>query len=164
MSRTMDWSRAPQVVVFAAVLLLSAGAQQLHRWVDSEGNVHYSDQPPPANARDIKTISGSGTRTNNKSEDSDEVEDAPSYVDQEAEFQERQVMKAEAEAKERQAEEEAAEKKRNCSAARGQVQTLNAGGRITRRNDEGEVEFLDDKLIAKELEHANKMVKQWCES
>jgi hypothetical protein len=37
-------------------LLVSAGVAhaELFRWVDKDGNVHYSDQPPPPNARDVQ--------------------------------------------------------------------------------------------------------------
>ena len=39
------------------VLLFSAGASlagNLYRWVDSEGTVHYSDQPPPPSIKDVQ--------------------------------------------------------------------------------------------------------------
>jgi len=43
---------------FMALLLLLpikvAGAAQMYRWVDSDGNVFYSDQLPPVSARDIE--------------------------------------------------------------------------------------------------------------
>jgi uncharacterized protein DUF4124 len=37
---------------FLAALLISAtaGAGSMYRWVDSDGKVHYSDQPPPTSA------------------------------------------------------------------------------------------------------------------
>lgn len=41
-------------LLIVAMLLLGAGNEPLYRWVDSEGNVHYSDQPPPPNAKDIQ--------------------------------------------------------------------------------------------------------------
>lgn len=34
-----------------SVISTTAMAQQLYRWVDAEGRVHYTDQPPPPNAR-----------------------------------------------------------------------------------------------------------------
>lgn len=38
-----------------------AGAQQVYRWVDAEGNVTYSDQPPPG--REVDTVPLRITRT-----------------------------------------------------------------------------------------------------
>ena len=39
-------------------LLLAAApvlAQQMYRWTDAEGRVHYSDQPPPKDAKNVQT-------------------------------------------------------------------------------------------------------------
>ncbi len=38
------------VLVAAPVL-----AQQMYRWTDAEGRVHYSDQPPPKEAKNVQT-------------------------------------------------------------------------------------------------------------
>ncbi len=35
-------------------LASSAHAQELYRWVDKEGKVHYSDMPPPADAKNTQ--------------------------------------------------------------------------------------------------------------
>jgi len=44
--------------LFLAPLLLllvgAANAAQMYRWVDSDGNVQYTDLPPPASAKDIQ--------------------------------------------------------------------------------------------------------------
>jgi glutaredoxin len=37
---------------------VAAQAGQLYRWVDAQGRVSYSDQPPPANAKKFTTVSG----------------------------------------------------------------------------------------------------------
>lgn len=46
------------------LLLLLAGtwaqAGELYRWVDAQGNVTYSDQPPPLTAKQKATIKGKG--------------------------------------------------------------------------------------------------------
>ena len=31
----------------AALMLMTARADQVYRWVDAQGNVHYSQTPPP---------------------------------------------------------------------------------------------------------------------
>lgn len=38
---------APFIVICGVVLSVAASAQQVYRWVDEDGVVHYSDQPPP---------------------------------------------------------------------------------------------------------------------
>lgn len=36
------------------VLACSAAAASLYRWVDADGKVHYTDQPPPSDARTVE--------------------------------------------------------------------------------------------------------------
>jgi len=38
-------------LVAGAACITAAGAGELYRWVDENGRVHYTDQPPPAQAR-----------------------------------------------------------------------------------------------------------------
>lgn len=50
-------------VLFLLVLGLSAGllhAAELYKWRDADGHVHYSDQPPPPNAKSVERKSGKG--------------------------------------------------------------------------------------------------------
>ncbi len=54
------------IVIF--LCLATAGlaqAGELFRWVDADGKVHYTDQPPPANAKKVeeKKLSGSTINT-----------------------------------------------------------------------------------------------------
>jgi glutaredoxin len=48
---------AMKLRILICALLLSAGASQagnLYRWVDSNGTVHYSDQPPPPSVKKVE--------------------------------------------------------------------------------------------------------------
>lgn len=149
------------------VLLLAASAtsmaQHTYRWDDADGQTHYSDQPPPTGALNVKVIKNTGFDSEDEDEDDYESDDeAPSYLDQEADFQERQARKAE---EQEEAEKErlaAAEKKRNCELARSNYNTISAGGRITRVNKDGEREFLSDDEIEKETVKARATMEQWC--
>ena len=50
----------------AIALPLAADAQQVYRWVDADGRVQYSDQPPPRGAQNVqeKNIGGSSIQNN----------------------------------------------------------------------------------------------------
>ena len=50
----------------AIALPLAADAQQVYRWVDAEGRVQYSDQPPPPGAKNVqeKNVGGSSIQNN----------------------------------------------------------------------------------------------------
>lgn len=48
-------------VAFSMLMLACAYAQaDLYRWVDANGKVQYSDQPPPANIKNVDTIKAKG--------------------------------------------------------------------------------------------------------
>ena len=57
-------SRAIVTLLLAMSLAHStAQAGQLYRWVDSTGRVTYSDQPPPANTKQVQDMGKKGTRS-----------------------------------------------------------------------------------------------------
>lgn len=41
-------------IVLALAMASSLQAAQLYRWVDADGKVHYTDKPPPKEAKDIE--------------------------------------------------------------------------------------------------------------
>lgn len=42
---------------------LAAGAQQMYRWTDSTGKIHFTDTPPPASAREVRRRGDRGGNT-----------------------------------------------------------------------------------------------------
>jgi len=150
------------------VLLLGASslavAGDLYRWVDAQGQVHYSDEPPPADAREVKAIRSKGVDPSpqEQPEDSEENNAEPSYVEQQAAFEERQAKKAEEQAKAEQKKQLAAERKKNCEAARGNYNTVSTGGRVMRINAQGEREYLSDEEIKQQAAEAKKSMDEWC--
>ncbi len=50
--------------VLLAVALAGAQAQQMYRWVDKDGKVHYTQQPPPADARNVQRRTAASGATN----------------------------------------------------------------------------------------------------
>jgi len=48
-------------MLFPVLVLACVAAQaELYRWVDADGKVHYSDQPPPASIKQFNTIKAEG--------------------------------------------------------------------------------------------------------
>jgi hypothetical protein len=154
----------------AAILLAmsSWASAQMYKWVDAEGNVHYSDQPPPsqgvkqqrtmpkprAAALAAPATSGDGTQS--------ATNRPKTPAEQEMEFRKRRLEAAEAEAKRQQEAEAAKEKQRNCDQAKARVAMLQQGGRITRASASGEQVYLDEADIARELVDARKIADSWC--
>jgi hypothetical protein len=137
--------------------ILLGGATLLHaelyRWVDAEGRVHYTDTPPPANARKSEEL-----QRPRRAAPATPVTPA----EQEAAFRKRQLEKAEQQAEQERARKEAETKKRNCDSARSQLAGLQAGGRITRYNAQGEREYLSEQEIQSSIVRAEKSVADWC--
>ena len=167
----------------AAVMPATA---ETYKWTDADGKVHYSDQPPPPSVKNSTTMSpkkrtsrsapaaapeaqsspdaAAGASPKPAAGDSDTPKATGPKTPQEldAEFKQRQVKAAEEEAARRKADQELAEKNRNCQQARQNVARLEAGGRMTRYNDKGELEYLGDEDIAAELARARQIADSWC--
>ena len=48
------------VLLLACVLACVAAQADFYRWADAAGEIHYSDQPPPANVKQFEKIKASG--------------------------------------------------------------------------------------------------------
>ena len=42
------------LIAFSLLVFTFAAQAQLYRWTDENGKVHYTDTPPPANAKDVQ--------------------------------------------------------------------------------------------------------------
>lgn len=150
-------------LLLSAVLMVLSGAVQaeLYRWVDENGRVHYTDTPPPPNAKKTEEIDAKRRAAPAAQTDGDAAQ-GKSYVEQEAEFQKRQVQKAEKQAAEAREKEQAEARKRGCQEARTELAGLQAGNRITQYNAQGERVFLDDREIKEKIAQVKKSIADLC--
>jgi Domain of unknown function (DUF4124) len=164
-----------RIVILAVMLAFAAGASaQMYRWVDKDGRVHYTSQPPPAGtqSRTLETpppVSSSPARDSEGKEvggKEPEAKDAPkgplTPVQQEQEFRKRQLEAQKAREKDAQASRDAEAKQQNCARARETLATFESGQRISRSNAQGERYYLDDAARERETEAARKAVSDWC--
>ena len=152
-------------------LLIAPVAAGMYKWTDENGNVHYTDQPPPAAARKSETIKAPKTpqappppaaAPADPSGKPPAATGPKSVSDQEMEFRKRRLQQAEAEAKAQKDAQAAEEKKRNCQRSMEQVQAYERGGRVTRYGPNGEQIYLTDQEIQAELVNARKAADSWC--
>lgn len=137
---------------------------ELYKWTDAQGIVHYSDQPPPPNVKQPVTVK---PRTPAAPTAAPEADGAPAagpktHVEQDADFNRRRVEAAEKEAAEKKVAKEAEEKRKNCELAKAQLARVQSGTRITRYNENGETEYLNDAEIAQEAVRAKQAADSWC--
>ena len=151
------------LALLAGAWLGSAPAvAQTYKWKDADGKIHYSDQPPPPNVKDMTVAPRKQSAPAAPPAKGAAPAKAKTYVEQEAEFKKRQVEQAERDAAEKKLADEAADKKRNCDQVRGQLKSLQAGGRVTQTNANGEREYMSDAQIGQEVERLKKAEASLC--
>lgn len=147
-----------------AFLFLFAGSTSadVYKWVDKDGKVQYSDQPP---------LSGDAKKMKKKTKDTGNAapastgtggKPAASVTDQELEFRKRKMEQEEAE-KKKLAEQEIAEKNKGyCNNMRGELQANKDGVRIVQYNDKGERVALDDNQRARSRTQLEERIAKEC--
>ena len=162
------------VFLFASLSLANADAQ-VHKCIDANGKIIYSQDPCPAN-----TKSGTVTRRVDRPSAAPAAAPAAESADkaakgdaarktgpkttaeQEQDFRKRQQDQAKAAKESGEQTAEAQRKEENCRAARQRLAQYEIGGRLTRVNPQGERYYLEDAQIEQEKARARSDVAQAC--
>jgi hypothetical protein len=151
-----------QLLTIVSMLALATAAQAgVTRWVDADGKVHYSDQPPPTTAKSQKILDLKNSPALPKAAP-DSKGGEKSLAEKDLESRKRRVQAEETAAKQAKDQEEAKSRKANCEQARNQLQALQEGQRISKFNEKGERVFLEDSDRALAIEEAKKVADSWC--
>ena len=129
----------------------------LYKWVDEQGNVHYSDQPPTGKTRSDQTLN-----IPNQPASAPAASAAKSWQEKDLEFKKKQAATAEAEAKKQKEAQDAKAKAANCEQAKKNLARLKIGGRIFTYDDKGNRSYMDDAQRAKATADAQKSISDWC--
>jgi hypothetical protein len=146
---------------FLLVLLMLASASAfagLNKWVDADGKVHYSDQPPPPNvkAQTLRTAKPEAAAPAS-------APAAPKTVaEREAELRRAQQEKLEAGEKTAQEQARLEEQKANCETARRNLRSLQQGLRMMEVNEQGERVFVEDEQRQQRIEKAQQYINDHC--
>ena len=148
---TMNMNRIFITSLLFSLIMLSANAATTYKWLDENGNVVYSQQPPPEGPYEtIKTKTSpsssstpppSSSFTTQVKEEAEETE-LDNKVQQEAAKSEK--LRAD-----------------NCKAAKNNLETYTVYRRI--KNDKGEIIRLDDNERAKRIQEAKDAIKEFCD-
>lgn len=151
-----------QLLTIVSILALATSAQAgVTKWVDADGKVHYSDQPPPATAKSQKILDLKTSPTLPVAAP-DSKDGEKNLAEKDLESRKRRVQGEETAAKQAKEQEEAKSRKANCDQARNQLQALQGGQRVSKFNDKGERIFLEDSDRVKAIEEAKKSADSWC--
>lgn len=126
-------------------------AGEMYRWVDKDGKVHFSDQPPPGDAKQTKQLAVPKTETFSEPP-SDSAADQAARMRQTAE-----AMRADRDARQQQKAETAANKAKQqklCLAAKAELDRFERAGRkfmVDENNERREMSDAEHKSIESEL-------------
>ena len=155
--------------LFVLLLLFSVNAfAALNKWVDADGKVHYSDQPPPVNvqAKTLRTAPAQAPDVGSAAAQSAKAGSAPAaaktYVEKEAELKKAQLAKKEAADKAAQQQAAADARAANCAAAQQNLRTLQTIPRISEIDENGERVFVSDEQRQQRIEKAQQTVSSVC--
>jgi len=132
----------------------------MYKWVDANGRVIYSDQPPTNGNYKVESISAPPPPANPNA--------VRELASKEAELQQKKVSKADEEAKAAKARVDANMKRDQCANARGQIIALqsdqNQNVVMTRANAKGEQVYMDDAARRRAREQLEVWVRDNCTS
>ncbi len=147
--------------LISAILLLSISLTAhagIKKWVDADGNVHYSDSAPGDNTQtqSVQNVAGK------------DQANAPSgytpksSAEREAEMKKAKKLKQDAADKQAEQDAQTAAKKQNCENARQNARTLEEAPRVTTYDANGERTIMDDSERARKLEEARRAISENC--
>lgn len=136
------------------LLLLSANAHgALHKWVDVDGKVQYSDEPPPGNVK-AQTLTAPSAAS--------DVPAQKSVLEREAERKKTKQSREEAEQKAAKQQEEVQAKQKNCNGLRANLATLENSPNISSYNAQGGMAIMDNATRQQEIAETRKQIGANC--
>src|SRR2546428_8916584 len=158
-----------RIALLAVAYVVASSAQaQVHKCVDAEGKIIYTQDPCPANTKPGSISRGVTQAPAAAPADSAAKGDAAksaapkTAAEQEQAFRKRQQDQAKAAKESEQKSAEAQRKAENCRNARERLTQYEIGGRQSRINAQGERYYLDDSQIDQEKARARADVAQSC--
>ena len=168
-----------RVALVAAALCAAAAspAQAQWKWRDAAGRITVSDRPPPRDVADkdilqrpaapAKPVTPATPGVATASAPASGAIAAPAAaasapVDKELEARKRAAEAERAAKAKLEEDKQAAQRADNCKRARGSLAALDSGQRISRFNDKGEREILDDAARATETRRAREAIISEC--
>lgn len=135
----------------------AAIADEIYKWTDENGNVHYEDRPSGKASEERLQMSYS--RTDRGSVDK-RVQALRDSTSERVKAREEADAAAQTAAEERAAAEQQAAK---CEEYRGKLKTMLASRRLYREDAAGERVYLDDEARAEARRKAEELIKETCD-
>jgi hypothetical protein len=157
------------VFVGCSVLLAALPAAAQWKWKDARGQVVISDVPPPRDIPERDVLQKPELVTRRASPQAAPAASAPAAesagkakVDPELEARKKKAEQEQTDKARAEEEKVAAQRAENCRRARSHMASLDSGIRLSRVNDKGEREILDDKQRADEINRTRQVIASDC--
>lgn len=144
------------IVMTMLIMLFSVATNaQIYKWVDENGKIQYTDQPPPPGA------SQKEQRLNIKptARSTSETDKTKSLAEERLEFDKRRQQKKEEETKQ---QANAEENKKKCIEAQTRLRMYTDSPRLTVPDGSGGIVYVDDETRQQRINEANKAIAEFC--
>ena len=128
-------------------------AQNLYKWVDENGRVTYSDQPPVGKVKSQEVV---------KIQSATNTGAARQVTDQDTQFKKRQDEAAKKQAETSKKEAVESVRQENCARARGELRALRDNVPLARLNESGERVAIDDATRESEAKRLETFLGENC--
>ncbi len=149
-----------QILALAAAFTLTLGsnafAEEIYKWTDEDGNVHYGDRPSGDPGEEVLQMSYN--RTSQRSV-SNRVQ---SYRDSAAARSKAREDAAAAEASAAEERALAEENLKKCQDTRAKLKSMVEARRVYREDENGERVYLDDEQRNAARQRAEEMIDEYC--
>ena len=142
--------------VAALTLAAGASANDIYRWVDAEGNVHYGDRPSGAPTEQRIALSYARTDGGAVEKRVQARLDAQAVRDEERALADKAAQEAAEEA------EIAAERVKKCESSRARLETYLQSRRLYRADENGERVYLDDEQRQEARRKVEEQIAEFC--
>jgi type IV secretory pathway VirB10-like protein len=136
------------------MLLVSAQADTVYRWVDAQGHVHYSQTPPPNSKAGAKAVDITPPPPDQTS--LAQTQDMEQAVTDKQQAQQALTAKAKQEADKK------AQKQKACEAARKRVQRYDEVNRVAHKDKNGNVVYDSGDDLVKLRQQAQEQADKIC--
>jgi len=145
------------ICVLLSFLVSMVAQAQVYKWVDQNGKIQYSDQPPPSSA--VQNEKKLGIKSSPSSVLSSDDSKSKDLSTDKQEFDKRRQEKKE---KETQQQAEAEENKKKCIDAQGRQKIYMESPRLTVPDGKGGIVYVDDDARQNQIDDAAKAIATYC--
>ncbi len=136
----------------SVVLVSSNVMAKMYKWVDEEGNTHYSQSPPVEHSAEVIAPPPKV-----------DTESAMKEIEKRREaFKKADEDKAKSIEEQKKADEELALKEENCRLSKARLKSLQNSRKIRAVDDEGNIVRATEEEHKARIEHSMKNVEKWC--